>query len=195
MMHMSKSKTSNSNRVSVPETITKNGKTFQIVKLGPNCFDFAPYSEIHLPKTVREIEWCFYDCKHLVDIFVDAENQHFKHIDGVLFNKDATELVTFPNARLGKYTIPEGTQRISHFAFKTSRIITLHIPASVIEIGDNVFYDCRLHDIYFDGRDNWDDIKIGPMFSFNPRNYSNPRCHFGDKIICLQDWLRSIYPE
>lgn len=189
---MSQSNLPISNRISVPETITKNSKKYQIVKLGPNCFNFSPYTEIYLPKSIREIEWCFYDCKHLVDIFVDTENQYFKHIDGVLFTKDAKELVHFPNARFGAYTIPEGTQRISHFAFKTSHITILHIPASVIEIGNNVFYDCRLHDIYFDDRDNWDDIKIGQMFSFNLRNYSNPRCHFGDKVIYLQDWLHSL---
>ena len=143
----------------VPETVTTlKGEVKTVVELGPNLFDFSPYREIILPKTVRKINWCFYSCRYLLDIFVHPENQHFKDIDGVLFTKDAAELVAFPNARTGEYFIPEGTECISHFAFKTSHITTLHIPASVKEIGINAFYDCRLSDIYLDGRNNLDDI-------------------------------------
>ena len=177
-------------KVIVPELFLVQDEYLPIVELGGNCFNFIPCQAIQIPKTVKNIKWSFYSCKNLIDIYVDNDNLFYKDIDGVLFTKNGENLLAFPNARKDEYYIPEGTKRISNFAFKTSHLRTLHIPASVSEIGTNAFYDCHLKDIYFEGRENRDDILLGG-FSTNDKNkHTNPNCHFGDKSIPFNDLLQ-----
>ena len=170
-------------KIIIPESFLVEDEYLPIVELGGNCFDFLPCQAIQIPKTVKNIKWSFYSCKNLINIFVDSDNLFYKDIDGVLYTKDGENLLAFPNARKGECYIPEGTKRISNFAFKTSCIKTLYIPASVSEIGTNSFYDCHLKDIYFEGRENIDDILLGGFSSNDKKKHTNPNCHFGDKII------------
>lgn len=177
-------------KIIIPEFYLVDDEYLPVVELGGNCFDFIPCQAIQISKTVKNIKWSFYSCKNLIDIYVDPDNLVYKDIDGVLFTKDGENLLAFPNARKDEYYIPEGTKRVNKFAFKTSHISTLRIPASVTEIGTNAFYDSRLKDIYFDGRENRDSISLGGFSSRNEGNYTNPDCHFGDKIIPFNDLLK-----
>ena len=47
----------------------------------------------------------FGKCKQLKAFEVDAENQNFSTIDGVLFNKDCSKLIYYPNAKGQSYTV------------------------------------------------------------------------------------------
>jgi len=68
----------------------------------------------------------------LQSIIVDANNQYFKSIDGVLFNKLGTDLLYFPTAKAGSsYTIPDGVTKVEQQAFENVSFTELHIPASV----------------------------------------------------------------
>ena len=70
-------------------------------------------------------------CKLLKSIFVNVENSHFSSIDGVLFNKERTELILYPQNKGTEYIIPDGVQTIRNKAFEESSITSLEIPGSL----------------------------------------------------------------
>ena len=80
---------------------------------------------IKIPKSVESIGiGVFNNCMGLVDITVDENNPCFSSQDGVLFNKDKTELLQYP---IGKsrtsYTIPKSVRDIGYRALALPRIL------------------------------------------------------------------------
>ena len=101
-------------------------------------------TQLVLPASVSYIGHSFVDnCKALQKILVAEGSEYFcNDEEGVLFNKDMTELVRYPNGRIGHYDIPEGVVTIGRAAFKTSRAITsVSIPETVESIQSNAFYE------------------------------------------------------
>ena len=70
---------------------------------------------IFIPKNVCHIgNNIFKRSLSLTSIIVDPENQYFKSIDGVLFTKDVTTLLSYPiNNPRSTYTAPENTITLS----------------------------------------------------------------------------------
>ena len=81
----------------------------------------ALYS-IRLPASLREIdigEDVFNARTELMSIYVDEENPKFRSLDGVLYDKNITRLLKYPqNRRIedGEYLVPEGVTRIGEGA-------------------------------------------------------------------------------
>lgn len=107
----------------------------------------APYggykpASITIPETVTTIEnGAFWNLKALGNIYVSENNPYYTSVDGVLFNKDKTELICYPGSREQiNYTVPDGVKRISDFAFHGCAFLrTLTISDSVEYISENVF--------------------------------------------------------
>ena len=53
----------------------------------------------------------------MTNIFVYIENQFYCCQDGILFNKNKTTLIYYPNKRDGAYIIPDGVKTIEELAF------------------------------------------------------------------------------
>jgi hypothetical protein len=91
-----------------------------------------------IPTSVRSI-WpsAFYGCPKLQSIEVAPGNPVFASVDGVLFNAEMTELLRYPEGKIGDYRIPDGVTGIMGGpAFEScSGLTTLTIPASLREIG------------------------------------------------------------
>ena len=177
--------------VTIPEMDVYNGEYHLISRLEHNCFDFVQFKEIVIPKTITKIEWSFYECSSLESISVSKVNLHYCDVDGVLFDKDKKILVAFPNAKKDAYYIPEGTEIIDHFAFKTCKISELHIPSSVMRIEANAFYGCKkLKHIFFDNR-TFADLRSICYSGFVSSEYGKSRvapiCHTMDKQMHLCD--------
>jgi len=79
-------------------------------------------------------------CSELKEIIVSKENPGFIDIDGVLFNKNKTELVAYPNAKSTTYTIPDNVLSIGRTAFYyCTKLTSVIIPNSVTSIGNKAF--------------------------------------------------------
>ena len=98
---------------------------------------------ITIPNSVIEIgDAAFYGCRHLDNINVDSSNMVYSSLDGVLFNKDQTVLITCPNART-EYIIPNSVTEIGNYAlYGCSFLTSVTIPNSVTVIGESVFENC-----------------------------------------------------
>ena len=87
--------------------------------------------------------FAFDRCASLAAIAVDPLNSFFSSLDGVLFNKNRTRLVKFPEGKSGSYTIPTGVIGIGDSAFVYSAsLIGVAIPESVTSIGVLAFDQC-----------------------------------------------------
>lgn len=82
----------------------------------------------------------------LTEIIVDEENPYLTAKDGVLFNKDMTELIVYPagNPRT-EYTVPDGVTRIRPRAFeRTVYLETITLPEGVTKLDFAAIYTCNV---------------------------------------------------
>ena len=86
----------------------------------------------------------FLYCNKLAEINVEAENQVFSSSDGVLFSKDGTVLLAYPEGKLDKtYTVPNGVARLEDESFyRCTALTTLLLPDGLTAIGKGTFLDC-----------------------------------------------------
>ena len=101
--------------------------------------------EIDIPAAVMEIgSGCFEDCSALRSISVAQNNAYYRSLDGVLFNKDASRLLSYPIGKSGAYTVPAGTQYIGDGAFfNCSALTEISFPSGLKSIGSFAFNGCN----------------------------------------------------
>ena len=109
----------------------------QVTTIGTSAFYACDeLTSITIPKSVSKIEsGAFDECDKLTGIIVDSSNMYYSSENGVLFNKDKTELIRCPGGVTGAYTIPDGVTNIGWSAFNSCRELTsIIIPNTVISI-------------------------------------------------------------
>lgn len=114
--------------------------------------DCAPTAtSVLIPKSledfvVKEIaDDAFADNTDLISIDVNSQNTYFSADDGVLFNKNGTELIRYPSAKAAtSYSIPGAVTEVADYAFANcSKMKTVNIPSAVTKIGNKAFYSCE----------------------------------------------------
>ena len=86
----------------------------------------------------------FYNCTSLKSIEVSENNKNYVSVDGILFNKDKSELITYPAGKTdSEYAIPNSVTSIGSYAFYGCTSLTsVEIPDGVTSIGDMAFNNC-----------------------------------------------------
>ena len=93
--------------------------------------------------SVNNRQTIFYECLQLESFTVEEGNLNFAVHDGILYNKDMTEMIEVPLAIKGSITILNGVTTIGPEAFEYRRNLTsVVIPDSVTSIGDYAFSGC-----------------------------------------------------
>ena len=106
-----------------------------------NC---TALTSITIPNSVISIGYyAFERCKNLNAFTVESTNINYSSMNGVLFNKNQTNLVQYPGGKTGGYIIPNSVTSIRGSAFShCSSLTSIIIPASVTSIGISAFSDC-----------------------------------------------------
>ncbi len=115
-----------------------------IASIGSYAFrGCSSLTSIKIPKSVVRIDSSAFSSSGLASITVDSRNLEYSSVDGVLFNKNKTQLVTHPAGKGISYSIPNGVTSISSYAFSgCSSLTSITIPNNVTSIGYCAFEDC-----------------------------------------------------
>lgn len=126
------------NCVSLAKVTFGNG----LKEIGRYAFNYCPLQTISVPSSVVSIDSnAFNSCDQLSSIEVDAMNQSYESIDGVVFTRGGETLLIYPYAnRDVTYNIPDGVESIASEAFQGSWELTkVVLPASLQAIGKAAF--------------------------------------------------------
>lgn len=120
----------------IPDTIDG----FPVTSIADTAFQITQQvTSITIPATVKNIgKEAFADTLSVERYIVDDANEYFANDEyGVLYNKDKTELISYPDASPAtEYNIPEGVVSVAQSAFDNCEILeTITIPASVESLG------------------------------------------------------------
>ena len=97
---------------------------------------------VKLPASLTYIESMVFDTiQVLTAVDVAAANPSYTSQNGILFNKDMTELLLYPSGKTeNSYTVPDGVEIIGEMAFHKNPVLkTVTLPDSVKEIGNTAF--------------------------------------------------------
>lgn len=137
-----------------------------------------------IPETVTSIDSeTFYYSLSLKDISVHENNTAYTSIDGVLFNKDVTELICYPASKHEwSYTVPSTVTKIAPYAFYSNvDLRKVILPEGLLSIGSCAFY-------------NSDTVKIQLSINFPSSLEYIGRCVFDNRYLILTweytgEWL------
>lgn len=105
-----------------------------------NC---TSLTQVSIPASVTTIGAnAFYNCP--APFTVNASNNYFSSVSGVLFNKSKTTLIQCPTSQSGAYNIPATVTTIANDAFNNCGNITkVDMASGMLSIGNNAFYNCK----------------------------------------------------
>jgi BspA type Leucine rich repeat region (6 copies) len=115
-----------------------------VISIGDNAFESSGLTNVTFGSGVTNIGGnAFLGCP-MVNISVDPANQYFSSADGVLFNKNQTALLYYPQFSLvGNYTIPNSVTNIGVSAFNKAIALTnLTFGNNVSSIGLGALENC-----------------------------------------------------
>ena len=124
--------------------------------IGSNAFIDCPNLEsLFIPASTNGIGGnVFVNCGKL-NIIVDANNQTFKSVDGVLFNKAGTKLLEYAKDVIQpEYEVPDGVTYVGNYAFYNRKNMTsIEFPSTLTRLGNDVISMCsNLKTLRFNGR-------------------------------------------
>lgn len=140
-----------------------------MVSIGSHAFEgCSGLTGMVIPKNVTNIgDYAFYSCTKMESIDVNADNAAYCSENGILYNKEKTEIIRFSIKKqntvfnipdgvtviadgafsgcenLTSVTIPNGAKIVGNYAFDgCSGIAEITVPSGVTGIGSRAFYGC-----------------------------------------------------
>ena len=86
----------------------------------------------------------FSNCTSMTEIRVDANNPAYMAVDGILYNKERTILISYPAGKSeSTFTVPGSVSDISWLAFSgASNLTQVVLPEGITEVGFYTFQNC-----------------------------------------------------
>lgn len=149
-----------SNDIVIPEEVSYDGKNYSVKTIGSsfsggdyswgNTYIKGPTKTLFIPKSVSRIEeeedyGIFHEFENITYITVDAENDNYASIDGVLYSKDLSVLLCYPKCNTQiKFEIPDGVEEVYESAFMNSMFLkSVVLPNSLKFLRQRGFSHCE----------------------------------------------------
>ncbi len=116
-----------------------------VLEIGNNAFEYcSKLPNILIPASVTNIGLeTFLGCTVLTNITVVGQNPAYTSIDGVLFNKDVTILVIYPQDLAGPYTLPESVADVAEYAFDAcTKLTSITSGTNLLSLEADAFSGC-----------------------------------------------------
>lgn len=116
-----------------------------LIIIGSGAFQgCSNLTSVAIPADVTSIgDYAFSGTSKLASITADTSNTAYSSQDDVLYNKDQTKLVQYPQAKAGTtFSIPATVNSIGDYAFYRASLTSVTIPEGVTVIGSGAFSDC-----------------------------------------------------
>lgn len=100
---------------------------------------------VSIPQSVYSIRsGPFASCTSLSEIVVDANNDSYISVEGVLYDKNFNEIIQYPAGKAAtEYTVQAGVKYIGRATFSDcNKLVKVNLPESVIHFSGNTFYGC-----------------------------------------------------
>ena len=167
-----------------------------VTKIGRSAFSgCTSLASIDISAFTESIDaFAFYGCTNLKEINVDESNDIYTSVDGVLYNKDVTELILCP-AGITSLEVPNTVISINKSAFDSGALRSISMP-SVTSIGYGAFSGftslssvempsvTEIERYAFDGCASLSSIDIPASvtsignYAFNCENLTSVYCHW-----------------
>lgn len=129
-------------------------KEVKIPKSVDNISYISDFEKVEGPQPENGVT-CFRECSGLKNIVVDTENSKYSSKQGVLYNKDKSTILFYPEGKSeNEFMIPDGVKNIQENTFYNCvNLKNVTIPKSVINVADSSFVQCtNLELVEFQGR-------------------------------------------
>ena len=131
-----------------------------VTSIATDAFDTSDYNgnmvaSITIPETIEKIDYrAFCNVDTLSSINVDENNKNYCSVDGVLYNKDKTVLIRFPQSKYSDeyievegggayvhpgFTVPEGVEHLASWSFAYCMCSSIDLAKSLKSIGAYAF--------------------------------------------------------
>lgn len=123
------------------DVVIENG----VQSIGQEAFSECDVLEnVSIPASVTQIgPYAFQFDPAVMSITVDDANESYCSVGGVLFTKDMSTLVFYPDGRSGSYVVPDGVKVIGDSAFHgCDKLTGITLPEGLTHIGFGAFFDC-----------------------------------------------------
>ncbi len=142
--------------LTIPEKVRIGNSVYRVTGIEYGAFDYKTHMiGVEIPSSVEYMNAnTFAYCPELKSINVSANNQHFCSIDGILYNKDTSVVLSAPRAMTGEVELPSSVNTVAHRAFAYCDSLTkIVVPASVDSIGDYAFASYNSYEVVIDNEE------------------------------------------
>jgi hypothetical protein len=166
---------------------------YAVTVIGDNAFDGNTFiKSIMIPDSIINISIFALDsCISLADVYVSAMNRVYTAQGGILFSKERSKLLFYPQGKMTKeYIIPTEVLIIGEWAFSFNTYLEcIEIPNSVTSIEDAAFRFCTsLENISIsDSITNmgWKPF-LGTAYYDNETNWDNGLLYIGNYLVAAK---------